>query len=119
MTSAARSIFVFGFYLVGTGMILFAAPNTLLGLLRQTPTAEPWIRILGIPVAVMGAFHIAAARAGVVPFFHFTVWGRAIALIGFASLVVLQLAPPILMAFGLVDAAGAIWTRSALRKGVA
>jgi hypothetical protein len=116
MTRAARSVFVFGIYLVCNGLILFAAPNTLLALLRLTPTTEPWIRILGIPVGVMGTFHIAAARGDVVPFFRFTVWGRPIVLLGVASLVVLQLAPPVVIAFGLVDAAGAFWTRAALRK---
>ena len=116
MTNAARSIFVFGIYLVCTGLILVAAPNTLLALLRLAPTTEPWIRVLGILVFVMGAFHIAAARSDVIPFFRFTVWGRGIVLIGLASLVLLKLAPPVLIVFGLVDAAGAVWTRAALRN---
>ena len=116
MTRAARSIFVFGIYLVATGLILVVVPNALLSLLRLAPTTEPWIRVLGIPVGVMGAFFIAAARADVVPFFRFTVWGRTIVLIGMTALILLKLAPPILILFGLMDAAGAVWTRTALRE---
>src|SRR5688572_23390070 len=114
MTRAARSIFVFGIYSVATGVTLVAAPNALLSLLRLTPTTEPWIRVLGIVVVVMGSFFIAAARNNVTPFFHFTLWGRAIVLIGLTALILLQLAPPVLILFGLIDAAGAVWTRTAL-----
>lgn len=117
MTKAARSIFVFGIYLLGTGLILFALPNSLLAALGLPPTSEPWIRVLGIPVGVMGATYIAAARTNLVPFFRFTVWGRPFVLIAMATLVVFRLAPPILIVFGIVDAAGAMWTRATIRRG--
>ena len=119
MTRAARSVFVFGIYLVATGLILLAAPNFLLSVLRLPPTTEPWIRVLGIPMFVMGGFHIAAARANLVQFFQFTLWGRPFVLIAMVVLVVLRLAPPILIVFGLVDAAGAAWTLITLRKTLA
>jgi len=110
---------VFGIYLVATGLILVAVPNGLLAVLRLAPTTEPWIRVLGVPIGVMGAFHIAAARANVTASFRWTLWGRTIALVALASLVLLQIAPPVLIVFGLVDAAGALWTRAALHEGVA
>jgi hypothetical protein len=116
MTKAARSVFVFGIYLVATGLILMALPNTLLALLRLAPTTEPWVRVLGIPVGSIGAFHIAAARAGVTPFFRWTLWSRVFVLLAMASFVVLRLVPPVLIIFGLVDAAGAAWTSAALRE---
>jgi hypothetical protein len=119
MTRAAQSIFLFGIYLVVTGLILFAMPNMLLALLRLSPTTEPWIRVLGIPVGVMGATYVAAARANIFPFFRLTLWGRAIVPLGLGLLVVFRLAPPILIVFGLMDAAGALWTRAALRHGAA
>jgi len=119
MTKAARSVFVFGIYLVCTGVILFAVPNSLLAVLMLPPTSEPWIRVLGIPVGVLGAFHVAAARANLVPFFRFTVWGRTVVLVAMTVLVVSQLAPPILIAFGVIDAAGAWWTLTTIRRGTA
>ena len=119
MTRAARSIFIFGVYLLATGVVLFALPNVLLGVLGLPRTSEPWIRVAGIPIGIMGTFHIAAARAELVPFFRYTVWARPIVLLGIATLVLLRLAPPILLLFGVVDAAGAAWTRAALRGGAA
>jgi hypothetical protein len=116
MSKPARSIFVFGLYLVATGLILFAIPNALLGLLRLTPTTEPWIRVLGVAVGVQGALHVAAARQELTGFFRATIWARGIVLFALASLVVLDWAPPILIGFGLVDTAGAVWTRAALRS---
>jgi hypothetical protein len=116
MSRAARSVFVFGLYLIVTGVVLFAAPNMILSLIGVPHTAEPWIRVLGLPMGVMGAFHVAAARADLVPFFRFTLWGRFVPLIGLVTLVLLHLAPPILTAFGLVDVGGALWTWAALRK---
>ena len=115
MTRAGRTIFVFGIYLIATGLLFFVTPNTLLGLLRVAPTTEPWIRVLGVVAGVLGAYYVTAARAELIAFFRATLWGRAGVLLAFLLLVVLHLAPPILIAFGLIDAAGALWTITALR----
>jgi hypothetical protein len=117
MTKPARSVLVFGIYLVVTGVVLYAAPNALLSLLRLPATSEPWIRVAGVPVGAMGALHIAAARGNDIPFFHATVWVRAIPMLAFGLLALLRVAPPILVAFGIVDVAAALWTRVALRAG--
>jgi hypothetical protein len=119
MTKAARSILVFGLYLIATGLVLIAVPDLLLAVIGLPPTTEPWIRVLGVPVGVIGAFYVAAARAGVVAFFRWTLWGRAIVLVAFISLVLLRLIPPVLILFGIVDAAGAAWTGAALRQETA
>ena len=116
MSKAARSMLVFGAYLIANGLVLVITPNTLLGLLRLPPTTEPWIRGLGVVVGVLGAYYLAAARQELTGFFRATVWGRAIVLLAFVVLVVLRLAPPILLAFGVIDTAGALWTRAALRS---
>ena len=118
MSRAARTIYVFGLYLIATALVLVAIPNTLLGLLRLPPTTEPWIRVLGIVIGVLGAYYVVAARQELKGFFRATVWGRGIVLLAFVSLVLLHLAPPILVAFALVDTSGALWTRMALRAEV-
>jgi hypothetical protein len=119
MTKAARSVLVFGTYLVVTGIVLYAVPNTLLNFLRLPSTSEPWIRIMGIPVGAMGALHIAAARGNIVALFRASIWTRLIPLLGFSLLAMSRLAPPIVVVFGLVDGATALWTRSALRDEAA
>lgn len=116
MTRAARSILVFGVYLMATAAMLIAAPNTLLGLLQIAPTTEPWIRVLGVVVAVLGAYYIVAARAELDAFFRATVWGRFLVLLGFAGLAALSWAPVTLIGFGVVDTIGALWTWAALRS---
>lgn len=115
MSRAARTVFVFGVYLFGTAGVLITAPNTLLGLLGMAPTTEPWIRMLGVVVAALAAYYVSAAQAESVAFFRTSVWVRPLVLVGFICLTALSLAPPQLVAFGVVDAGGAAWTLAALR----
>jgi hypothetical protein len=115
MSKAAQSMMVFGIYLIATAAVLVFTPNTLLQLLRVPPTTEPWIRVLGVVAGVLGAYYITAARQELIAFFRATVWGRGIFVAGLILLVLLSWAPPILLGFGLIDAAGALWTRAALR----
>lgn len=115
MTRAARSVFVFGVYLVGTGALLIGAPNVLLGPLGIAAPTEPWIHVLGMIVAVLGGYYIAAARAELEAFFRATVLFRTLALAGFAGLAVAGLAPATLIGFGVIDAIAAFWTWTALR----
>jgi hypothetical protein len=67
----------------------------------------------------MGAIYIAAARANMTAFFRASVLTRIIPVLAFALLVLLRLGPPVLVVFGLLDGATALWTRAALRDGAA
>jgi hypothetical protein len=116
MTRAARSIFVFGLYLFGTAAILIASPNVLFGIVGIAPTTEPWARVLGVIVAVLGTYYIVAARGEFTAFFRTSVWLRIVVLAGFGGLVAVGWAPAPLIIFGVVDAIGALWTRTALRS---
>lgn len=116
MSRAAVSIFVFGCYLVLNAVVLALAPNLMLSTLALPPTNEPFVRVLGIVVFVLGLYYIQAARQEVVPFFRWTTWGRPIVLASFIALAAAGLAPAVLIGFGVVDAAGAIWTALALRS---
>jgi hypothetical protein len=116
MTSAARSIYVFGIYLIVIGGILMGSPNTFLAALRIEPTTEPWIRIAGMLVMVIGILDVACARREQTGFFQATVYTRTFALLVFLAFALFGIAPRVLIVFGLIDAAGALWTHSALRK---
>lgn len=115
MNRAARSILVFGVYVVLLGASLSIAPDFLLGLFGLPAAREIWIRVLGVVVFVLGAYYVQAAREQVTAFFRWTVWGRSVALAAVVALVLGYKAPPVLMLFGAVDAAGALWTALALR----
>ena len=116
MTSAARSIYVFGIYLIVLGGILMGSPNTLLAVFGIQPTTEPWIRVVGMLVTVIGMLDVACARREQTAFFQATVYTRTFALIGFAAFALFGIAPRILILFGVIDAVGALWTHLALRR---
>ena len=115
MSRAARSILAFGIYCLAVGAVLILIPDTFIGLLRLEPTRDPYIRALGVVVMTLGFYYIAAARAEAVAFFRWTIWGRPFVLAAFIGLVLAGVAPPILILFGAVDGAGAVWTALALR----
>lgn len=115
MTKAARSVYVFGMYLLVLGSILTGAPNTLLVLVGLPTTNEPWVHVLGIVVMAIGILDVTSARAEQTKFFRATVAERLFVFAGFVVLALFKMAPPIIIAFGLVDVAGAVWTFLALR----
>jgi hypothetical protein len=115
MTRAARSIYVFGIYLIAVGGILIGAPNTLLALIRVPPTTEPWIHILGVVVMAMGMLHVASARGEQTAFMRASARVRVFVLTAFVVFVLLKIAPPVIILFGIADIAFAAWTFTALR----
>lgn len=117
MTRAARSILVFGGYLLALALAMLLAPNLLLGAFGIAPTGEVWIRVAGMLVGFIGVYYLRAARAGLTPFFGWTVPVRLSVPVFFAAFVALGMAPTVLLLFAAVDAAGALWTWSELRRG--
>lgn len=118
MTRVARSVYAFGIYLVSLGGVLIASPNTLLTLVRLPTTTEPWIHVLGVAVLGMGMLFLASARAEQTAFFRASVGARLFAFVSLVALALLNIAPPLVAAFGLADLGGAVWTFAALRKSV-
>ena len=110
MSATALSILVFGIYLVVIGSGFMLIPNSILPLFKFPQTNEPWIRVLGIVVLVLGFYYIIAAQNELSSFFWATVVGRFGVLILFSLLVIFKKAKPMLILFGLIDALGAVWT---------
>ena len=119
MSNAARSLFVFGLYLFVVGPGFIFVPNLVLSLLGFPTTDEPWIRIIGLLVFVLGYYYVQAALHEHTPFFKATVHGRIAAAVGFVLFVILDLAGPMLLLFGAADFVGAIWTALALKNRAA
>ena len=118
MTAPSTTIRVYGWYFIGMGLAMAIVPNALLGLLRVPPARESWIRILGVVVAILGSYYLAAARENNRAFFRWTTFGRAVVLPAFIILVVFADAPPMAILFGVIDAIGALWTHLALRASL-
>ncbi|HUT15560.1 MAG TPA: hypothetical protein VMY98_04870 [Anaerolineae bacterium] len=116
MSKAAKSVHVFGLYLVLPGIGFLLIPNVLLTLSGAPTTDQPWIRVVGLLVLALGYYYVQAARKDLSEFFPFTVHTRAALFLVFAVFVLLRLAPRALIVFGVVDLAGAIWTQRSLRS---
>ncbi len=116
MSTAAKSLFVFGIYAVAAGAGLLLMPGLVLGTLGFPPAQDGWVRVVGALAIAVGAYHIVGARNDLVPYIRATVWGR----IGFAvllgGLVIASVMPRSLLLFAAIDVAGAVWTAVALRQ---
>ncbi len=115
MSPAAKSIFVFGIYVLAAGLTLMLVPNLALALAGLPTTNEIWIRVMGMIVAFLGYYYLRAARLELTPFFRWTVHTRPLPVVVFIVFVALGLARPIIILFGFGDLLGAIWTGLALR----
>ncbi|HYK04153.1 MAG TPA: hypothetical protein VE974_20550 [Thermoanaerobaculia bacterium] len=115
MTPAARSVFVFGVYVVVVGILVTFAPAEILRVLQFPPAADEWIRMVGILSLVIGAYDIVSGRSNAEANIRASVPIR----VGFAvcccALVGLRLMPPQLLLLAAIDVAGAVWTALALR----
>lgn len=117
MSKAAVSMRVFGGYLVLIGFSFLVVPNFMLGLFGFPTTIEPWIRIVGMLALILSYYYIRSASFELTEFFRLTVHARMLVIVVFAVMVVLELSQPMLILFGAVDLAGALWTGWALRAG--
>ena len=116
MSKSAKSLFVFSLYLYVLGAILVLIPNVLLRLFLFPPTTEVWIRVVGMLVFLLGFYYFQVARNELKKFFQWSVYARISVLFFFIAFVVAGLAHPLLILFGVIDVAGAIWTQVSLRS---
>ena len=115
MDAAAKSLVVYGAYLLVNAIGLVLAPNTVLALLGAPSTSEPWIRVLGLVAGEIGYYFIFAARRGLSVFYPATVHARFVASLVFAALVVTGVGPWQLLVFAAVDLTAAVWTKLSIK----
>jgi hypothetical protein len=116
MTRAAKSVYYFGYYLLGLGLLVTFLPNLMLQTFFLAPTNEVYIRVVGVLVFNIGLYYLAGATSNSTPFFKMSVVTRCIVLGSFIAFVLVGLAQPALIPLGTVDFLGAIWTWWELRK---
>lgn len=117
MTSAGKSIFYFGFWVLACGLGLFFAPGLCMGIAGvELPEPIP-VRLFGMVLVYLAIYYfVTGRRAELWPFFRVTVYTRGSALLIVAVLVLLGMSPPAILGFVVVDALGALWTALALRR---
>lgn len=116
MTPAARTLFLFGLYLLVAGAGLLLAPALMLQPLGVPVPADVWIRVVGLLAIALGLYYRVAARSELLAFMRLSVWVRLGVAVAFGAFIAAGLAPVALLGFGLIDAAGAAWTALALRQ---
>ena len=115
MTRSGRSLWVFGLYvwLVAAGLLLI--PNLMLGLFGLPETNEIWIRVVGIPLVLLGGYYFLAGRNDLVPFIRLSVPARASVILFYLILALTGAVEPTILLFGVVDLVGAGWTALSIR----
>jgi len=116
MSKAAKSLFVFGIYLIVIGLAFLLVPNIQLSLFGFPATTEPWIRVMAVLLLMLAFYYIQAARGEMTEFIRLTVPARASVIVFFIAFVAFGLAQPMLIVFGVIDLLAALWTSAALRN---
>ncbi len=115
MSRAARSLLVFGVYLLVLGPTLAIAPNVVARFVGVPETTEPWLRLVGVLAANIGVYYVVAARRNLQPVIAASVPVRFAVPVWLLLFVLLAGADPAVMIFGGADIAGAVWTVLAIR----
>ncbi|MGD2245980.1 MAG: hypothetical protein PVI11_05480 [Candidatus Aminicenantes bacterium] len=118
MSRTAKSIFFFGIYVILLGVSLVVIPNVLLRVFHVPETSEVWIRVVGMLIILIGYFYVraAASKEGMTKFFQWTVHTRSAVFIFLIVFVLLNFVKPIIILFGVIELAGAVWTGLSLRS---
>ncbi|MFC2124810.1 hypothetical protein ACFLU5_08370 [Bacteroidota bacterium] len=115
MSKAAKTIQIFGIYLIVTGLGFMVIPNKILPIMNVAQATEVWVHVMGMVIFLLGIYYIAAAKDESNTFFKVSVFTRSSVVLFFLAFVLLGLGDPVLIGFGFVDLAGAIWTAVALK----
>jgi len=116
MTSTAKSVFYYSFYMMGMGLSLLFIPNLILGIFGFDATNDIWIRVLGLFAFCAGILYFYCGRTNQTGFFRISVTERVIFFLGMVGIVIFLRVNPLLALIGSVDLFGAIWTALTLRK---
>lgn len=116
MSKAARSLFVFGLYLVVLGLLLLIAPNPLITFFGLPAVTDVWIRVAGMLILLLAYYNIQASIQENEGYFRMTIGARMSVIVFFAVFVLLDFVKPILLLFGVVDFLAALWTMLTLRR---
>jgi len=116
MSSAAKTIYFYSFYLFAFGAGMIIVPNILLPLFGFEPTTEIWIRVLGLFTFTTGVYYFQSARNEQLAFFKATIFGRIFFFFIVLVFVFTFHQSYILALIGSVDLIGALWTYYSLKQ---
>jgi len=112
MNRTAKSVLYYSFYMEAIGIIMIIFPQLVLRILNINADAGVLVRFLGMVDIFMGYYYLRAgmSREKLKAFYQLTIHTRFSALVLLVVFVIVWGANPIVVLFGLIDAAGAVWT---------
>jgi hypothetical protein len=116
MSHARKSSLVYGIYALVLGGVLLVKPYFVLGEYGMPRGCEPWIRILGMFIFVLGEYYVGAARRDLIEYFELSVFGRYSVTVFMTIFVSLGFVPKVFITLGIIDMFAATWTLIALRS---
>ena len=115
MSSAAKSVYYFSFYLYLIGLTLILVPNLFLKTLQLPQSNEVWIRVVGVLVFCIGYYYHCTGAENIKALLKHTIPTRIFVCIAFTAFAALDYVSPVLVVFGVIDFLGALWTWITLR----
>ncbi|MFW9865270.1 MAG: hypothetical protein ACFFEN_04155 [Candidatus Thorarchaeota archaeon] len=118
MSRAALSLFVFGIYMILIGIFFLCFPELIFGILALPTEPDIASRILGMVIIIIAYYYIRSSlnEEGMSKFYRWTTHTRASVIIFLIFFAIFKLANPLIVVFGIIDLAGAIWTYRALHN---
>ena len=116
MNKPAKTVWVFGIYLLVEGLFLMLAPTSILSVIGIPDAESVWRIALGFVVSVLGYYYIRNAKENLVPFFGFTVHVRIIQFVFFIWLYVFERGTLALVAFSFIEFVAGMWTWRVLKR---
>ena len=115
MDKSAKTIWLFGIYLIFEGLFLMIAPSWILESIGIPDPESVWRIVVGFVVAVLGYYYIRNAKENLVAFFGFTVQVRIIQFVFFIWLYVFERGTLALVCFSFIEFAAGMWTWRVLK----
>lgn len=116
MSKSAKSVLIFGVYLVLVGVMFLLIPNVLITPFGIEPTNEVWIRLSGVLLMAIAVYYILAAKYEIVVIMKATAFIRVTIIFFFTAFALLELVSPNIILFSVIDLLGGVWTYLMLKK---
>jgi len=116
MSSTAKSVFYYSFYMMGMGLGMLFIPGLILGIFGFDTTNDIWIHVLGLFAFCAGMLYFYCGRTNQTGFFRISIIERFVFFLGMVGIVLFLQASPMLALIGSVDLFGAFWTAATLRN---
>jgi hypothetical protein len=116
MTTPAKTIHYFAFYMIFEVVMLLWSPPALLRMAGVDPSDAVWLRVIAGIVAGLTIYYFKVSRAQIAAMYPVTVYERSTVFVATAALFMLDHLPFVVLLVGVVDLLGALWTLWAIKS---